>query len=68
MSIDIYRFIFGMPQAVISEMIRFEELVDPPIVSFNFPLAVEYQEMLHDWEPPEMYPSELENFLVDHEL
>lgn len=58
MLMEIYEFMFGLSVDEIQEMIAVGELINPPMVSFKYPLAMEYDEMLHDGVSPAVVPVE----------
>jgi hypothetical protein len=54
---EIYVFLLGN-EDIVNEMIELGELVNPPMVSYAFPVAVRYNEMWHDAESPEIAPND----------
>ena len=58
MLMEIYEYMFGLSGEDIQEMIDVGELINPPMVSFKYPIAMEYGEMLHDGVSPAVVPVE----------
>ena len=53
---DIYEYMFGLSRGEVQEMIDIGELINPLMVSFTYPIAMEYDEMLHDGLSPAVVP------------
>lgn len=55
---DIYMWMFNGNREMINELVRFGELVDPPMVSYAFPIAIPFEELLETGISPPINPAD----------